>query len=154
MSTHFPSADAARAARQWWIVDATDVPLGRLSSAAAQVLAGKNKATWTPFLDTGDFVVVINCEKAALTGRKEQRKIYIHHTGYPGGFQEESAERLRARNPVQMVEEAIRGMLPKTKLGRAMGKKLKVYAGPAHPHGAQAPRVLDVRAAQAAANRK
>ena len=146
MSTHFPSADAARAARQWWILDATGIPLGRLSSVAAQVLSGKTKATWTPFIDTGDFVVVINCEKAALTGRKEQGKIYRFHTGYPGGFQEETAERLRARNPVHMVEEGIRGMLPKTKLGRAMGKKLKVYAGSMHPHEAQAPRTLDVRA--------
>ena len=146
MSTHFPSADAARAARQWWILDATGVPLGRLSSVAAQILSGKTKATWTPFLDTGDFVVVINAEKAALTGRKEQGKVYIHHTGYPGGFQAESAERLRARKPSALVQKAILGMLPKTKLGRAMGKKLKVYAGAIHPHGAQAPRAIDVKA--------
>lgn len=149
MSTHFPSATAARAARQWWILDATDVPLGRLASEAAKVLAGKTKPTWTPFLDTGDFVVVVNCEKAALTGRKEQRKLYISHTGYPGGFKAQPAERLRAGNPVRMVEGAIRGMLPKTRLGRAMAKKLKVYAGPDHPHGAQAPQAMDVKARQA-----
>ena len=149
MSTHFPSATAARAAQHWWILDATDVPLGRLSSEAAKLLTGKTKPTWTPFLDTGDFVVVVNCEKAALTGRKEQRKLYISHTGYPGGFKAQAAERLRASNPVRMVEGAIRGMLPKTRLGRAMAKKLKVYAGPDHPHAAQSPQVLDVKARQA-----
>ena len=146
MTTYFPSADAARAQRQWWLIDASDVPLGRLGTIAANLLTGKNKAAWTPFMDTGDFVVVINCEKALLTGRKEQRKIYSRHTGYPGGFKQITAEKLRARNPVHMVEEAIRGMVPKTRLGRAMSKKLKVYTGTDHPHGAQAPTTVDVEA--------
>ena len=144
MTTHFPSTVAAQASRRWWILDATDVPLGRLSTIAARILTGKNKATWTPFIDTGDFVVIVNCEKAALTGRKELNKIYRYHTGYPGGFKETAAGKLRARNPVHMVEEAVRGMVPKTRLGRAMSKKLKVYAGPDHPHTAQQPRKIEV----------
>ncbi len=144
MTTHFPSTVAANAARRWWVLDASDVPLGRLATIAAGHLSGKNKAVWTPFIDTGDFVVIVNCEKAVLTGRKEQRKIYRYHTGYPGGFRETPAAKLRARNPVYMVEEAVRGMLPKTRLGRAMGKKLKVYAGGEHPHFAQAPQSVDL----------
>ena len=150
MTTHFPSAIAARAARQWWVIDATDMPLGRLSTEAARLLSGKSKPTWTPFIDTGDFVVIVNCEKAALTGRKNERKVYISHTGYPGGYREQVAGDLREKNPVRMVEEAIRGMLPKTRLGRAMGKKLKVYVGADHPHAAQSPQVVDVRARRAA----
>lgn len=150
MPTPFPTTDAARAQRQWWILDATDCTLGRLSTIAARLLSGKNKASFTPFIDTGDFVIVVNCEKAKLTGRKEQDKLYRWHTGYPGGFKERAAEKLRADNPVRLVEEAIRGMLPKTKLGRAMGKKLKVYAGASHPHVAQTPQPVDLADARRA----
>jgi large subunit ribosomal protein L13 len=157
MTTHFPTMVAARAAQQWWIVDATDIPLGRLSTEVARRLTGKSKPTWTPFTDTGDFVVVVNCEKAALTGRKEQGKTYISHTGYPGGFSEVTAASLRSKNPRKMVEEAIRGMLPKTRLGRAMAKKLKVYVGPEHPHVAQAPQAIpmsDIRRSRATTKSK
>ena len=108
------------------------------------LLSGKHKASWTPFIDMGDFVVILNSERAGLTGRKDLNKTYIHHTGYPGGFKEVAAGKLRARNPVYMVEEAVRGMLPKTRLGRAMSKKLKVYAGGAHPHVAQNPTPVDL----------
>lgn len=150
MSTPFPTVEAAQSQRQWWIIDATDCTLGRVSTIAARILSGKNKASFTPFIDTGDFVVVVNCEKARLTGRKETDKIYRWHTGYPGGFRERAAGKLRADSPVRMVEEAIRGMLPKTRLGRAMSKKLKVYAGPAHPHVAQNPQPVDVANARRA----
>jgi large subunit ribosomal protein L13 len=144
MTTYFPSADTALGARQWWVIDAAELPLGRVATQAARLLTGKHKATWTPFIDTGDFVVIVNCERAGLTGRKELRKTYIHHSGYPGGFKEIAAGKLRAKNPVYMVEEAVRGMLPKTRLGRAMSKKLKVYVGGAHPHVAQNPRPVDL----------
>ena len=150
MTTPFPTVESARAQRQWWILDATDCTLGRLSTIAARLLSGKNKTNYTPFIDTGDFVIVVNCERAKLTGRKEQDKIYRWHTGYPGGFKERAAEKLRTDNPVRLVEEAIRGMLPKTKLGRAMGKKLKVYAGTSHPHVAQTPQSVDLTDARRA----
>jgi large subunit ribosomal protein L13 len=144
MPTSFPTVEAAQQQRQWWILDATDCTLGRMSTIAARILSGKNKPSFTPSVDVGDFVVVVNCEKAKLTGRKESDKLYRWHTGYPGGFRERAAGKLRADNPVRMVEEAIRGMLPKTRLGRAMGKKLKVYTGPQHPHSAQNPQPVDL----------
>ena len=150
MSTPFPTVEAAQAQRQWWIIDATDCTLGRMSTIAARLLSGKNKASYTPHVDTGDFVVVVNCEKAKLTGRKETDKVYRWHTGYPGGFKERAAGKMRADNPSRLVEEAIRGMLPKTKLGRAMGRKLKAYAGPSHPHAAQAPQPVDLADARRA----
>ncbi len=150
MTTMFPTVEAARDQRQWWIIDATGCTLGRLSTIAARLLMGKNKPVFTPFVDTGDFVVVINCEQARLTGRKESDKIYRWHTGYPGGFRERAAGKLRAEQPVHMVEEAIRGMLPKNKLGRAMSKKLKVYVGAEHPHVAQNPQAVDVSNARRA----
>ena len=146
MSTYFPSVEAARAARKWWVLDATDVPVGRLASAAARLLMGKHRPVFTPHTDTGDFVVVINCEKSVLTGRKESDKMYRRHTGYPGGLEEISAEKLRVRHPTRLVEAAIRGMLPKNRLGRAMSRKLKVYAGPDHPHVSQAPDACDLGA--------
>ena len=122
------------------MIDAEDVVLGRLAVTAATLLRGKHKATFAPHVDTGDFVVVVNAEKVVLTGAKESAKLYRYHTGYPGGLKTTSADKLRASRPEKLVEEAVRGMLPKTKLGRKMIKKLKVYAGPSHPHTAQTAR--------------
>ncbi len=123
--------------RRWIVVDADGKVLGRLASSVAQHLSGKLKPQYTPFLDTGDFVVVVNAEKVAFTGNKLASKMYRHHTGFPGGLKEITAGKLRATRPEQVIEAAVRGMLPKTKLGRKMIKKLKVYAGPNHPHAAQ-----------------
>ncbi len=125
--------------RQWHVIDAENAVLGRIAAKAAMLLMGKNKPTYTPFLDTGDHVVVINAEKVRLTGKKEEQKIYRRHSGYPGGLREESARKVRASRPARMVEEAIQGMLPKNKLGKQMYRKLNVYAGPKHPHQAQKP---------------
>ena len=143
MSTEFPSKNGI--VRQWHVLDAEDVVLGKLASKAAMLLMGKHKATFTPFLDTGDHVVVVNAAKVRLTGRKDENKIYRHFTGYPGGLVETSARRVRATRPQRMVEEAIQGMLPKTKLGKQMYRKLKVYAGDKHPHAAQKPVVRVVQ---------
>ena len=118
--------------------------LGRIATVAARRLQGKHKATYTPFLDTGDFVIVVNAAKVKLTGRKEDQKIYRQHSGYEGGLREERARLVRQRRPEKLVEDAVRGMLPKTKLGEAMYRKLKVYAGPDHPHAAQKPTKLEV----------
>jgi large subunit ribosomal protein L13 len=128
---------------QWFVVDATGVPLGRLSSLVARLLMGKHKPIWAPHIDTGDFVIVINAEKSVLTGRKEEQKVYYHHSGYPGGMKSETAADRRRRRPSKMVEEAVWGMLPKGPLGRQQLKKLKVYAGPEHPHQAQKPVAFD-----------
>ncbi|MDH3189530.1 MAG: 50S ribosomal protein L13 [Acidimicrobiia bacterium] len=130
--------------RSWWIVDATDLPLGRLASEIAQILRGKTKPTYAPHLDMGDFVVVVNAEKVAVTSGKSQSKIYYRHSGYPGGIKAEAFESLRERRPEAIIERAVRGMLPKNKLGRAMGKKLKVYAGSEHEHSAQKPQPLEL----------
>ena len=146
MSTQFPSKNGI--VRQWHVLDAEDVVLGKLASKAAMLLMGKHKATFTPFLDTGDHVVVVNAAKVRLTGRKDESKVYRHFTGYPGGLVETSARRMRATRPVRMVEEAIQGMLPKTKLGKQMYRKLKVYAGPKHPHAAQKPAALALKQAK------
>lgn len=137
MSTHFPSQNDIP--RTWYVIDAQDAVLGRLASKAAMLLMGKNKAIYTPFLDTGDHVVVVNAEKIRLTGQKEEAKIYRRHSGYPGGLKEIKAKRLRQTRPERMIELAIQGMLPKTKLGKQMYRKLNVYAGPKHPHQAQKP---------------
>lgn len=139
MTTYFTTKLDALSGRRWWLLDATDLTLGRLSSVAARLLMGKNKPTWTPSVDDGDFVVIVNCEQVALTGRKEQRKMLHHYSGYPGGMKSVTAGKLRATRPERLVEESIKGMLPKTRLGRAMAGKMKVYAGPQHPHAAQAP---------------
>jgi large subunit ribosomal protein L13 len=130
--------------RQWHVVDASGLTIGRLATAVAHLLMGKHKPTYTPFLDTGDHVIVINASKIALTGAKLDDKFYRRHTGWPGGLKEISARDLLAKNPTRLVELAVKGMLPKTKMGRAMSGKLKVYAGAEHPHGAQkpAPRAL------------
>ncbi len=125
--------------RRWIVVDADGKVLGRLATVVAMHLTGKAKPTYTPFLDTGDFVVVVNAEKVVLTGRKEGAKVYRRHTGFPGGLKEVVALRMRSEHPERLIETAVQGMLPKTKLGRKMIKKLKVYAGPHHPHAAQAP---------------
>jgi large subunit ribosomal protein L13 len=129
--------------RAWHVVDATDLPLGRLASEIASILRGKHKPTYAPHMDTGDFVVVINAEKVAVTSDKSQSKIYYRHSGYPGGIKAESYESLLARRPEAIMERAVRGMLPKNRLGRKMLSKLKVYAGPEHPHEAQGPTPLE-----------
>lgn len=139
MSTYFPSGKGLEEHRQWYVVDATDVPVGRLASEVAYLLMGKHKPTYTPFLDLGDHVIVINATKIVLKGNKAEDKIYRHHTGWPGGLKEVRARDLLTKKPERLVELAIKGMLPKTKLGRAMSSKLKVYAGAEHPHGAQKP---------------
>jgi large subunit ribosomal protein L13 len=126
------------------VIDADGAVLGRIATAAARLLQGKHKPAYTPFIDTGDHVVVINAAKVKLTGRKEDQKIYRQHSGYEGGLREERARIVRARKPEKLVEDAVRGMLPKTKLGEAMYRKLKVYAGPDHPHAAQKPMKLEV----------
>jgi len=137
MSTEFPSKQAIT--RTWHVVDAENQVLGKLASNAARILMGKHKASYTPFLDTGDHVVVINAAKVRLTGRKEENKLYRHFTGYPGGLVEMNVRRVKATRPARMVEDAIFGMLPKPKLGKQMYRKLKVYAGDKHPHAAQKP---------------
>ena len=140
MNTQFPSK--GEIARQWHVLDAEGQVLGRLATRAARLLMGKHKPSYTPFLDTGDHVVVINAAKIRLTGRKDDQKIYRRHTGYPGGLIEVGARKMRATRPTRMIEEAITGMLPKTKLGKQMYRKLKVYAGDKHPHQAQKPVAL------------
>jgi large subunit ribosomal protein L13 len=129
---------------KWYVVDADGKVLGRLASKLASVLRGKNKPIFTPHVDTGDFVVVVNAKKVVLTGKKLQDKTYYHHTGYPGGIREMSAEKMMARKPTEVLRLAVKGMLPKNTLGRQMLRKLKVYAGPEHPHAAQKPTTLNV----------
>jgi large subunit ribosomal protein L13 len=143
MATYIPKVDGID--RKWFVIDAKDVVLGKLAAAAATVLTGKRKPIYTPFLDTGDHVVVINAAKVTLTGRKEESKVYHRHTGFPGGMKSTPAGDQRKKNPARLVEDAIRGMLPKTKLGRAMFGKLKVYASDKHPHQAQKPQALAVK---------
>jgi large subunit ribosomal protein L13 len=128
--------------REWLVVDATDMVLGRLSTEIAQILKGKRKPQYTPHVDTGDFVIVINAEKIRLTGNKAETKIYYSHSGYIGGLKEVSFKRMLEKHPERIIEKAVKGMLPKNTLGRAMNRKLKVYAGPNHPHVAQKPREI------------
>lgn len=137
------SPKAADVQREWYVVDAAGMPLGRIASEVAQILRGKHKPTYAPHTDVGDYVVVVNCEKVAITSNKSRDKIYYRHSGYPGGLTEETFDRLLERRPEQIIERAVRGMLPKNRLGRQMGKKLKVYAGPDHPHGPQKPQPLE-----------
>ena len=144
MSTFMPSALGLAAASRWHIIDAQGQVLGRISTVAARLLQGKHRPTYTPFLDTGDHVVIVNAAKVKLTGRKEDQKIYRQHSGYEGGLREQRARLVRQRHPERLVEDAIHGMLPKTTLGAAMYRKLKVYAGPDHPHAAQQPSKLEV----------
>ena len=128
--------------RKWYVVDAENLVLGRLASEIAKILRGKHKPFFTPHVDTGDFVIVVNADKVMLTGKKWAQKTYRWHTGYPGGFREIVAEKMRQRHPERIIELAVRGMLPKNKLGRAMIRKLKVYASSTHPHAAQQPEPL------------
>ncbi len=140
MSTYY--AKPGEVEREWLLVDATDMVLGRLASEVAQILKGKRKPQYTPNLDVGDFVIVINAEKVRLTGNKALTKNYYSHSGYPGGLKEVSYQRMLEKHPERIIEKAVKGMLPKNTLGRAMGKKLKVYAGPHHHHEAQKPRQI------------
>ena len=142
MRTYFPKKGDIEP--RWFIIDAEGKVLGRLSTTIATILAGKNKPTYTPFLDTGDFVIVVNAEKVVLTGKKETDKIYRHHSQYPGGLKERAARFVRAEKPERIIQEAVWGMLPKNKLGRQMLKKLNVYRGTKHPHEAQKPERLEV----------
>jgi large subunit ribosomal protein L13 len=142
MRTYFPKEGDIKP--RWWVVDAEGLVLGRLSTAVANVISGKAKPTWTPFLDTGDHVIIVNAEKIVLTGTKETDKLYRHHSGYPGGLKERQAKFVRVEKPEAMIEQAVWGMLPKSRLGRKMLKKLKVYRGPQHPHKAQQPEALTI----------
>ena len=142
MSTFVPSGKEI--SRKWYVVDASGQTLGRLATKAASALSGKLNPRYTPFLDMGDHVIVINAEKIRLTGLKDQKKVYRRYTGYLGGLREESFTRLVQRKPEKVLEEAIKGMLPKTKLGRSMASKLKVYRGDKHPHAAQQPEELKI----------
>ena len=137
-------ATAGSVDSRWHVIDAEQQVLGRIATAAARLLQGKHKASYTPFIDTGDHVVIVNARRVRLTGRKDEQKIYRRHSGYEGGLREERAKIVRQANPVRLVEEAVRGMLPKTRLGDAMYRKLKVYAGPDHPHAAQKPSQIEV----------
>ena len=143
MPTYIPKVDERD--RQWFVIDAKDTVLGKLATRAATILTGKHKPTFTPFLDTGDHVIVINASKVHLTGRKETDKMYRHHTLYLGGLKSTAAGDVRKKHPTRIIEEAVRGMLPKTKLGRAMFHKLTVYAGDVHPHQAQKPKSVTLK---------
>jgi large subunit ribosomal protein L13 len=129
---------------RWYLVDAEGKVLGRLATKLADLLRGKNKPTFTPHVDTGDFVIIVNAEKVSLTGKKMKDKIYYRHTGYPGGIKEMSAEKLLAKKPTEMIRMAVKGMLPKNSLGRQMLRKLKIYAGSKHPHEAQKPVSIEI----------
>ena len=142
MSTYSPKpGDITHA---WHVIDATDVVLGRLAAQAATLLRGKHKPMYAPHMDTGDFVVVVNAEKVAVTGNKRADKFIYRHSGYPGGLRQRSVGEMLEKQPDRLVEKAIKGMLPKNRLGRAMAKKLKVYAGPEHPHAAQKPVAFEI----------
>jgi large subunit ribosomal protein L13 len=144
MDTFVPSGKNLEKDRKWHLIDASGKTVGRLATHAASLLMGKTKPTYTPYIDMGDHVVIINAEKVVFTGRKLEDKMYRRHSGWPGGLKETSAQKMLARHPERVLEGAIRGMLPKTKMGRAMGKKLRVYAGSEHPHKAQRPEPLNL----------
>ncbi|MDI9639591.1 50S ribosomal protein L13 [Kamptonema cortianum] len=141
--TYLPPVDTIE--RNWYVVDAEGQRLGRLASEVANVLRGKNKPTFTPHMDVGDFVIVINAEKIAVTGKKRTQKLYRRHSGRPGGMKTETFAKLQARIPERIIEQAIKGMLPKNSLGRQLFTKLKVYPGSAHPHEAQKPQTLEIK---------
>ncbi|HET7093109.1 MAG TPA: 50S ribosomal protein L13 [Thermomicrobiales bacterium] len=143
--TWSPKGAEAHLGKRWYIVDAEGQTLGRLASVVAATLRGKNKPTYAPHMDMGDYVVVVNAEKVALTGKKETQKFYYRHSQYPGGLHKRSVREVRQRHPTRLVEYAVRGMLPKTLLGERQLKKLKVYAGPSHPHESQLPEPIDLR---------
>lgn len=131
--------------RKWYVIDAEGKPLGRVASKAAHILRGKHKATYTPNIDCGDFIIIVNAEKAILTGNKLDKKMYYNHSGYPGGLRERTAREMQEKYPVEMVERAVKGMLPHNRLGRQMYKKLFVYVGSEHPHMAQQPEIMEVK---------
>lgn len=139
------SAKTHEVKRDWYVVDASDKVLGRLATEIARRLRGKHKAEYTPHVDTGDYIVVTNAEKVAVTGRKFKEKMYYHHTGHPGGIKSISFDKLQAKNPVRIIERAVKGMLPKNPLGRDMYRKLKIYVGNDHPHEAQQPKLLEIK---------
>jgi large subunit ribosomal protein L13 len=142
MKTSF--AKSSEVKKKWYVVDATDMVVGRLASRIASILRGKTKPIYTPHVDTGDYVIVINAKKIRFTGNKLDTKVYYHHSGYPGGIKKESAKDLMKEAPERIIISAVRGMLPKNKLGRRQLKKLKVYRGPEHPHQAQKPEILNL----------
>ena len=142
MRTYSPKP--GEVARTWHVIDAEDVVLGRLASNVATLLRGKHKPTFAPHMDTGDFVIIVNAEKVVLTGNKRDQAFAYRHSGYPGGLRKQSFGDLLDTRPERLLEKVVKGMLPKNKLGRAQGKKLKVYAGPAHPHGAQQPKPFEI----------
>ncbi len=142
MNTQFPSQKEIT--RVWHVLDAADKPLGRIATRAAMLLMGKHKPTYTPFLDTGDHVIILNAAKVRLTGRKEEQKVYRSHSGYPGGLKEVTARKQRAAHPERLLMDAIAGMLPKTKLGKHMIRKLRVYKADKHPHQAQKPAAYEL----------
>ncbi len=144
MGTYY--AKTGEVPREWVLIDAADQVLGRVASEAAQILKGKRKPQYTPHVDTGDFVVIVNADKIKVTGAKATDKVYYRHSGFPGGLKSETFEEAMERHPERVIERAVKGMLPKNTLGRAMGKKLKVYAGPDHPHKAQNPREIKLEA--------
>lgn len=147
MKTYVPKAAEALAARKWWVVDATGLPLGRLASRVATVLRGKNKPTFSPSVDTGDFVIVVNAGSVKLTGRKPQQKLYYRHSRYPGSMKQETFESLVKHAPEVPIQQAVKRMLPKNVLGRALLGKLKVYPTAEHPHQAQQPQTLQLKTA-------
>ena len=138
------SAKAHEVKRDWYVVDASDLVLGRLATEIARRLRGKHKAEYTPHVDTGDYIVVTNAEKVTVTGRKFKEKIYYSHSGFPGGIKSISFDKLQQKNPISIIERAVKGMLPKNPLGREMHRKLKVYVGNEHPHTAQQPKKLEI----------
>ncbi|MBE9126757.1 MULTISPECIES: 50S ribosomal protein L13 [unclassified Coleofasciculus] len=140
--TYLPPTDSLE--QKWYLIDAADQRLGRLATEIARILRGKNKPTYTPHMDTGDFVIVVNAEKVAVTGKKRSQKLYRRHSGRPGGMKTETFAKLQARLPERIVEHAVKGMLPKNSLGRQLFTKLKVYAGDSHPHQAQKPQFLTI----------
>jgi len=144
MSTHFPSGSGLAENRKWYVVDAAGQTVGRLATEVASILTGKRNPQWTPFMDLGDHVIVINARKALFKGSKAEQKVYRRHTLYPGGLREVSVQEQFAKHPERVIELAVKGMLPKNKLGKAMAKKLKVYADAEHPHAAQQPQPLTI----------
>ncbi|MBW4634297.1 MAG: 50S ribosomal protein L13 [Iphinoe sp. HA4291-MV1] len=148
--TYLPPVDTIE--RDWYVVDAANQRLGRLASEIAMILRGKNKPHYTPHMDTGDFVIVVNAEKVEVTGKKRTQKVYRRHSGRPGGMKTETFAKLQQRLPERIVEHAVKGMLPKNSLGRHLFTKLKVYVGPAHPHAAQKPKELKIQTIPGAQN--
>lgn len=144
MSTYFPSGKGLAESRKWYVVDASGKTVGRLATEVARMISGKNNPAWTPFMDMGDHVVVINARKAIFTGSKNDQKMYRHHTLYPGGLRETTVKEMFEKKPEKVIELAVKGMLPKSKLGKAMAKKLKVYADGDHRHTAQKPEAVEI----------